>query len=167
MVGTSCCTETGRGSPEGNGLDSIARSDYFAHTVSPVLPRRGQQGHSSTGSSGATEATSQTPWGAIVVISGILAVVAVFVVAALHFTTPSDVTGATTATGGVIAALVGSYFGLRGATAAQGMAQDMMRLVEHSQTRSGAETADPGAPEPNAQAAAQSPDAPAGGSPTS
>jgi hypothetical protein len=71
----------------------------------------------------------------LVVIAGIITIVAVFIVAPLHFKTPNDVTAATTATGGVIAALVGSYFGLRGATAAQGMAQQMMRHAASTSRR--------------------------------
>ena len=58
-------------------------------------------------------------WGAIVVIAGLVAIVAVFVVAVLQYNTAADVTTAVGAVSGVIAALVGAYFGIRGATLAQ------------------------------------------------
>src|SRR5947209_917904 len=94
------------------GLDFCCRPRLVCALHVPGAPRKGKnEAQTSTGSSGATEASSQTPWGAIVVVAGILAIVAVFVVAAALFKTPTDVTAATTATGGVIAALVGSYFG--------------------------------------------------------
>jgi hypothetical protein len=56
------------------------------------------------------------PWAAIVVISGLVALVSVFVVAVLTYKTAADVTTAMGAVSGVIAALVGAYFGIRGAT---------------------------------------------------
>jgi uncharacterized membrane protein YdcZ (DUF606 family) len=58
-------------------------------------------------------------WGAWVVISGLVAVVVIFVVAVLHYKTAAEVTTAVGAVSGVIAALVGAYFGIRGATLAQ------------------------------------------------
>ena len=58
-------------------------------------------------------------WGAWVVIAGLVAVVAIFVVAVLHYKTAAEVTTAVGAVSGVIAALVGAYFGIRGATLAQ------------------------------------------------
>jgi len=74
------------------------------------------------GSNGSTRA-----WGAIVVVIGIVAVVATFIVAVLHYHTATDVTTALSPTVGVIAALVGAYFGVRGATLAQGQAIQMMQ----------------------------------------
>jgi uncharacterized membrane protein YdcZ (DUF606 family) len=73
--------------------------------------------------SGASE-TAKTPkpepsWGAWVVIAGLAAVVVIFVVAVLHYKTAAEVTTAVGAVSGVIAALVGAYFGIRGATLAQ------------------------------------------------
>lgn len=62
-------------------------------------------------------------WGAIVVIAGLAAIVAVFVVAVLQYNTAADVTTAVGAVSGVIAALVGAYFGIRGATLAQANAE--------------------------------------------
>ena len=65
----------------------------------------------------------EPPWGAIVVITGLGAIVAVFVVAVLHYKNAADVTTAIGAVSGVIAALVGAYFGIRGAILAQGNAE--------------------------------------------
>src|SRR5438477_199711 len=58
-------------------------------------------------------------WGAIVVITGLVAIVAVFILAVLQYKTAAEVTTAVGAVSGVIAALVGAYFGIRGATLAQ------------------------------------------------
>ncbi len=65
----------------------------------------------------------EPPWGAIVVITGLFAIVVVFVVAVLHYSKAADVTTAVGAVSGVIAALVGAYFGIRGAILAQGNAE--------------------------------------------
>src|SRR5947209_20241212 len=65
----------------------------------------------------------EPPWGAIVVVTGLVAIVAVFVVAVLHYKNAADVTTAVGAVSGVIAALVGAYFGIRGAILAQGNAE--------------------------------------------
>ena len=67
----------------------------------------------------AKTAKPEPSWGAWVVIAGLVAVVAIFVVAVLHYKTAAEVTTAVGAVSGVIAALVGSYFGIRGATLAQ------------------------------------------------
>ncbi len=56
-------------------------------------------------------------------ITGLAAIVAVFVVAVLHYKNAADVTTAIGAVSGVIAALVGAYFGIRGAILAQGNAE--------------------------------------------
>jgi hypothetical protein len=58
-------------------------------------------------------------WGAIVVIAGLLSIVAVFIFAVFQYTTAAEVTTAVGAVSGVIAALVGAYFGIRGASLAQ------------------------------------------------
>jgi hypothetical protein len=58
-------------------------------------------------------------WGAWVVIAGLVAIVVIFVIAVLRYKTAADVTTAVGAVSGVIAALVGAYFGIRGATLAQ------------------------------------------------
>jgi hypothetical protein len=52
-------------------------------------------------------------------MAGLVAVVTIFVVAVLHYNTAAEVTTAVGAVSGVIAALVGAYFGIRGATLAQ------------------------------------------------
>jgi hypothetical protein len=58
-------------------------------------------------------------WGAIVVIAGLVAIVAVFIFAVLQYKTAAEVTTAIGAVSGVIAALIGAYFGIRGASLAQ------------------------------------------------
>jgi hypothetical protein len=62
-------------------------------------------------------------WGAIVVIAGLIAIVAVFVVAVIHYPKATEVTTAVGAVSGVIAALVGAYFGIRGSSLAQTKAE--------------------------------------------
>jgi membrane associated rhomboid family serine protease len=61
--------------------------------------------------------------GAIVVIAGLIAIVAVFVVAVIHYPKATEVTTAVGAVSGVIAALVGAYFGIRGSSLAQTKAE--------------------------------------------
>jgi uncharacterized membrane protein YdcZ (DUF606 family) len=71
-------------------------------------------------SSADTKTTKSDPaWGAWVVIAGLAAIVIVFGIAVLKYKTAADVTTAVGAVSGVIAALVGAYFGIRGATLAQ------------------------------------------------
>jgi hypothetical protein len=53
------------------------------------------------------------------VIAGLLSIVAVFIFAVFQYTTAAEVTTAVGAVSGVIAALVGAYFGIRGASLAQ------------------------------------------------
>ncbi len=62
-------------------------------------------------------------WGATVVIAGLMAIVLVFVVAVIHYKTAAEVTTAVSTVSGVIAALVGAYFGIRGSSLAQTNAQ--------------------------------------------
>lgn len=64
------------------------------------------------------------PWGAIVVICGLIAIVIIFVFAIEHYKQASDVATATAGVSGVIAALVGAYFGIRGSSLAQEKAQN-------------------------------------------
>jgi energy-converting hydrogenase Eha subunit A len=66
---------------------------------------------------------NDAPWGAIVVISGLVAIVIIFVVAIGHYKEASDVATATASISGVIAALVGAYFGIRGSSMAQEKAE--------------------------------------------
>jgi hypothetical protein len=63
------------------------------------------------------------PWGAIVVISGLIAIVVIFIFAIEHYKAASDVATATAGVSGVIAALVGAYFGIRGSSMAQEKAE--------------------------------------------
>ncbi len=78
-----------------------------------------QAGSGSPGTVKAETVKPEPSWGAWVVIAGLVAVVAIFVVAVLHYRTAAEVTTAVGAVSGVIAALVGAYFGIRGATLAQ------------------------------------------------
>jgi hypothetical protein len=64
------------------------------------------------------------PWGAIVVICGLIAIVVIFVFAIEHYKQASDVATATASVSGVIAALVGAYFGIRGSSMAQEKAEN-------------------------------------------
>ena len=71
------------------------------------------------------------PWGMFVVIGGLLALVAVAVVAILHYDDPADVATAASPFTAVIVGLVGTYFGVRGATQAQQKANEAERLRRH------------------------------------
>jgi hypothetical protein len=68
----------------------------------------------------------QTAWAAWVVIAGLFAITTIFGLSLLRFSKASDVATAIGAVSGVIAALVGAYFGIRGATLAQSQAGEMM-----------------------------------------
>jgi hypothetical protein len=68
------------------------------------------------------------PWGVFVVIAGLLALVGVAVIAILHYSKPADVATAASPFTGVIVGLVGTYFGVRGATQAQQKANEAERL---------------------------------------
>jgi hypothetical protein len=59
-----------------------------------------------------------------VVIAGLVSIVGIFVAAVLTYSAASDVATATASVSGVIAALVGAYFGIRGATLAQKQANE-------------------------------------------
>ena len=87
----------------------------------------GEQAPPTTAAARAREGGSSGPrewaWGAIVVIAGLIAIVAVFVFAVLQYKTAAEVTTAVGAVSGVIAALVGAYFGIRGASLAQSNAE--------------------------------------------
>jgi uncharacterized membrane protein YdcZ (DUF606 family) len=67
-------------------------------------------------------AMNEPSWAAWVVIAGLVAIVIVFTVAVLHYDTATQVTTAVGAVSGVIAALVGTYFGIRGTYTAQKIA---------------------------------------------
>jgi membrane associated rhomboid family serine protease len=68
--------------------------------------------------------SNQTPWGAVVVIVGLIAIVAVSITAMFHYKQANDVATATVGVSGVIAALVGAYFGIRGSSLAQANARE-------------------------------------------
>jgi hypothetical protein len=66
-----------------------------------------------------TPAKREPAYAMWVVIAGLAAIVAVFVSSLVAFDTAADVTSATAGISGVIAALVGTYFGIRGSSLAQ------------------------------------------------
>jgi ABC-type nickel/cobalt efflux system permease component RcnA len=70
-------------------------------------------------------------WAAWVVITGLVAIVIVFVVAVLHYDTATQVTTSVGAVSGVIAALVGTYFGIRGSYTAQKIAANVHKTHLH------------------------------------
>src|SRR4051812_12453846 len=65
------------------------------------------------------DSTTEVSWGAIVVIAGLIALVTVFSIAVATYDKAADVTTAVGAVSGVIAAMVGAYFGIRGAVLGQ------------------------------------------------
>jgi hypothetical protein len=72
----------------------------------------------------AAPSVGQPAYGMWVIIAGLVAVVAVAVVAMLQYDEAADVVTVLGAVTGVIAALVGGYFGVRGATLAQQKANE-------------------------------------------
>jgi hypothetical protein len=79
--------------------------------------RSGGGGGGGGGTGGGTR--DEPAWGALIVLAGLIALVLVFIPALLHYKQASEVATATAGVSGVIAALVGAYFGVRGATLAQ------------------------------------------------
>jgi hypothetical protein len=67
------------------------------------------------------------------VISGLIAIVVIFVFAIEHYKQASDVATATASVSGVIAALVGAYFGIRGSSMAQEKAENAAAKREAGQ----------------------------------
>lgn len=60
------------------------------------------------------------------VIAGLFAIVGIFALAVGEYDKASDVATAVGSVSGVIGALVGAYFGIRGTTVAQAQAMEMM-----------------------------------------
>src|SRR5579863_1080955 len=82
----------------------------------------------------ATVVKGQAAWGAWIIISGLLTITAIFGLALLRFDTAADVATAVGSVSGVIAALVGAYFGIRGASLGQAQAMQMMMSIANSTT---------------------------------
>jgi hypothetical protein len=59
-------------------------------------------------------------------MTGLVAIVGIFALAVSEYNKASDVATAVGSVSGVIAALVGAYFGIRGTTVAQAQAMEMM-----------------------------------------
>ena len=72
---------------------------------------------------------SQPAYGMWVILAGLAALVAVTVVAVLKYDTAADVVTVLGSVTGVIAALVGAYFGVRGATLAQQKANEAGQTI--------------------------------------
>jgi hypothetical protein len=68
----------------------------------------------------------QAAWGAWVVIAGLVAIVAVFGFSLLRFDKAAEVATAVGSVSGIIAALIGAYFGIRGSSLAQAQVIEMM-----------------------------------------
>jgi hypothetical protein len=68
----------------------------------------------------------QAAWGAWVIIAGLTAIVIIFGLAIARFNSANQVSTAVSAVSGVIAAIVGAYFGLRGSSIAQAQMMEMM-----------------------------------------
>jgi len=68
----------------------------------------------------------QAAWGAWIVIAGLVAIVIIFGASLVRFSKASDVATAVGSVSGVIAALIGAYFGIRGSTVAQAQVIEMM-----------------------------------------
>lgn len=65
-----------------------------------------------------------------VVIAGLFAIVVVFVIASFEFGKASEIATATAGVSGVIAAIVGAYFGIRGASLTHKYAQEQAAAKE-------------------------------------
>jgi hypothetical protein len=93
-----------------------------AQAPSEPAPRdatAGGGGRGGDGGGGGASENREPAYGAHVVMAGLLAMVTVFVVAVLRYKTAADVATSVGAVSAVVAALVGAYFGIRGATLAQ------------------------------------------------
>lgn len=101
--------------PDGHTTTASAPQTPPGAPGSGAPARTGRAG----GGRAADVARRQAPWGALVVIAGLVAIVAVSITAILHYDAASDVATATVGVSGVIAALVGAYFGVRGSSLAQ------------------------------------------------
>jgi hypothetical protein len=138
--GAGAAHEPGAAADGGGGQGTVVSS--------PTLPEHHDgagaldaQGLAPNGGNPQTPVTAQqpskssflndAPWGAIVVISGLIAIVVIFVVAIDHYKQASDVATATASISGVIAALVGAYFGIRGSSMAQDKAEKGRQSTGH------------------------------------
>jgi len=90
------------------------------------MPAVRNAGASPTGTTAGSSSRSQPAYGARVVIAGLTAIVIIFGVAVLRFNKAADVATAVGSVSGIVATLVGAYFGIRGATVAQAQAHEMM-----------------------------------------
>ncbi len=94
----------------------------------------------------------QTAWGAWVVIAAFVAILGAFALAVTKYREAGDVATAMGSITGVIGALVGAYFGIRGTTLAQSKSMEVLAKQlkpDGAHSAGPAETAaDPAEPEP-------------------
>ncbi len=95
------------------------------------------------GSAGATPRTSteQPAYAMWVVLGGLAAIVVVSAFAILHYASASDAVTALAPVTGIISALVGAYFGLRGASLGQQKANEGVEALARLVPRGGVTTA--------------------------
>jgi hypothetical protein len=93
----------------------VRRKKASATNASPSLPPTGRG-----------ERKPQTAWGAWVVIAAFLVILGAFTLAVTKYREAGDVATAMGSVTGVIGALVGAYFGIRGTTVAQSQAMEAM-----------------------------------------
>jgi hypothetical protein len=109
-------------------------------------------GKRKTATSSPSDPSSQPAYGARVVIAGLVALVLIFGASLLRFSKAAEVATAVGSVSGIVATLVGAYFGVRGATLAQSQSLGMMTARDTSAApRATAESApgepgDPGRP---------------------
>jgi hypothetical protein len=77
----------------------------------------------------AKDITDQPPWGFYLVCLSLLIALAAFIVSVYHYSQAKDVVTVMGVLTGIIGALVGAYFGIRGATYAQLVARDQTQAA--------------------------------------
>jgi hypothetical protein len=108
----------------------------------PSLPTTVKERQAVNDTQGNQEHKEQTPWGAVVVLAGIAAIVGIFAIAVTTYGKASDVATAVASVSGVIAALVGAYFGIRGSSLAQGKAMEMVSTEAKQAAEASKETSE-------------------------
>ena len=90
----------------------------------------------------------QAAWGAWVVVVGLAAIVIIFGIAIARFHKAGEVATAVGSVSGVIAAIIGAYFGLRGSSVAQAQVIEMMNTQQRPQGQPPNPAPDPAAAQP-------------------
>ncbi len=86
----------------------------------------------------------QPPYGVYVIVAGLVAVTTVALAAIVRYDNAADVVTVLGGVTGVIAALVGAYFGMRGATLAQQKAKEAGESAPQSAVQTPANNAEDG-----------------------